>query len=111
MLNPRSLLQGATAVERLFQLEKKHGAILEAQSGEIQTLRDRLTTLEQRVMAREEILIAEAKAAAAAAASAVASHHIADIARRLGGMEERLRPVPERRNLPALYAESGTLPP
>lgn len=89
-LNPLSLLDGARAVDRLFQLERKHGAILEAQAGEIQALKDRLTSLEQHVRAREEILVAESKAAAATAASAVSVMHIADLARRLGALEERL---------------------
>ncbi len=86
-----SLLGGARALDRLFQLEKKHGASLEPQAAEIQGLKDRLTKLEEYVKAREEILVAEAKGAAASVASAAASQHVSDISRRLGAMEERLR--------------------
>jgi hypothetical protein len=84
-------LDGARALDRLFQLEKKHGAILEAQAVEIQTIKDRLTKLEAHVTAREEILVAKAEGAAAAVGSSVAAHHVSDISRRLGAMEERLR--------------------
>jgi len=59
--------------------------LIEAQAKEIQVLKDRVARLE----ARDEILIAEAKGAAAA--SAVASQHIADLARRVGAMDERTR--------------------
>jgi len=86
-----SLLSGARALDRLFQLENKHRAILEAQAAEIQALKDRLTKLEEYVKAREEILVAEAKGAAAAVASVTASQHVSEISRRLGVMEERLR--------------------
>lgn len=92
-LNTSSLLIGARALDRLFQLEKKHGAILEAQAAELQALGQRLATLEHYVKAREDILVAEAKGAAAATGSAVAAQHISDISRRLGGMEERLRAI------------------
>jgi hypothetical protein len=90
-LNPLTVIDGARALDRLFQLERKHGAILEAQAAEMQAIKDRLTALEQHVRAREDILVAEAKGAAATAGSVVAAQHIADLARRLGGLEERLR--------------------
>ena len=54
--NPLALLRGARAVDRLFQLEKKHAAILEAQAAELQALKDQLTRLEAHVRAREAIL-------------------------------------------------------
>jgi hypothetical protein len=57
-------LDGARAVDRLFQLEKKHSAILAAQTNEIQGIKERLTKLEEYVRAREDILVAEAKGAA-----------------------------------------------
>ena len=90
-LNFLSFLDGARAVDRLFQLERKHGTILEAQAAEIQALKDRLMALEQHVKGREDIVIAEAKGAAAATGSAVAAQHLGEIARRLGGLEERVR--------------------
>jgi hypothetical protein len=94
------MLDGVRTLDRLFQLEKKHGAILEAQAADIQSLKDRLTALEQHVKAREDILVAEAKGAAAATASVIASQHVADISRRLGGMEERLSVATGRKSLP-----------
>lgn len=92
-LGAKSFLSGARTLDNLFQLEKKHGAILEAQAAELQALGQRMTTLEQYVRAREDILVAEAKGAAAATGSAVAAQHLSDISRRLGGMEERLRMI------------------
>jgi hypothetical protein len=85
------VLNWARALDRFLQVEKKHGAILEAQAVEIQAIKDRLTKLEEHVKAREEILVAEAKGAAAAVGSSVAAQHVSDISRRLGAMEERLR--------------------
>jgi hypothetical protein len=98
-VNPLDLLNGARALDRLFQLEKKHGTILEAQATEIQMLKERLIALEQHIKAREDILVAEAKGAAAATGSAVAAQHVSDISRRLGGMEERLRAIGDIRVL------------
>jgi hypothetical protein len=80
-------LDALRAVDRLLQLEAKLTALIEAQTKEIQALKDRVTKLE----AREEVLIAEAKGAAAAAASAVASQHVVEIARQVGAIEERTR--------------------
>jgi type IV pilus biogenesis protein CpaD/CtpE len=92
--NPLEWLKFARTIDRLLTLETKHTALIEAQAKEIQALKDRVTKLE----AREEILIAEARGAAAAAASAVASQHVADIARRVGALDERTRQL---RSLPA----------
>jgi len=61
--------------------------LIEAQAKEIQVLKDRVARLEP----REKILVAEAKGAAAAAAPAIASQHVADLARRVGAMDERTR--------------------
>ena len=89
--NPMSLLNGARALDRLFQLEKKHGAILEAQAAAIQTIQDRLTRLEEHVKAREEILVAEVKGAAASVGSQVASQHMSELSRQVGILQERVR--------------------
>jgi type IV pilus biogenesis protein CpaD/CtpE len=86
-LNPVRWLNVARTIDRLLALEAKHTALFESQAREIQGLKDRLTKLE----AREEILIAEAKGAAAAAASVVASQHVADLARHIGALDERMR--------------------
>ena len=86
-LNPLGWVRAVAAAERLFRLEEKHSALIEAQAKEIQALKDRVTRLE----AREEVLIAEAKGAAAAAASAAASLHVAELARHVGAIDERTR--------------------
>ena len=44
-MGPLDLPNGARAFDRLFQLEKGHGAILEAQPTEIQMPKDRLAAL------------------------------------------------------------------
>ena len=84
---PLGWLQAARSIDRLFQLEARHTALIEAQAKEIQDLKDRVTKLE----AREEVLIAEAKGAAAATAGAVASQHVATLAREIGALDERTR--------------------
>jgi hypothetical protein len=88
--SPRTWLDTVRTLDRLFALEKNHRALIEKQAEELQDLKDRLTTLEAHVHAREEILVAEAKGAAAAVASAVASQHIAGIAQSLGRLQGRL---------------------
>jgi hypothetical protein len=65
--------------DSLMRVERKHGALINA-----------LDKRQRRPEAREEVVIAKAEAAAASAASAVASHHIGDMARRRGGLEERV---------------------
>jgi uncharacterized protein (UPF0371 family) len=72
-------------IDRFFSAQKNLTTLLEAQSREIQTLKDRVARLE----VREEVLIAEAKGAAAAAAAAIASQHLADLARHVGALDER----------------------
>lgn len=67
-------------LDGLLEVERRHDAL-------INNLRDRLLRLE----AAEPVLIAEAKAAAATAASAVAAQHVADLARRVGVLEEQMR--------------------
>ncbi len=74
-------------VDRLLDLEKKHGGLIKELNQDLQILRDRVAKLE----AREDALIIEAKAAAGVAASAAASQHIAALALRLGALDERLK--------------------
>jgi hypothetical protein len=100
MLNPITFLTGFRRLDRLFELENKHGALIEAQAVQIQALQDVLNKLEARIDTREETLVAEAKAAAGAVASMVASQHVAEISRRLGAMEERTRANRTGRILP-----------
>jgi type IV pilus biogenesis protein CpaD/CtpE len=92
--NPLEWLKVARTIDRLLTLETKHTSLLEAQAKDIQTLKDRVTKLE----AREEVLIAEAKGAAAAVAATIASHHVADLAQKVGAINERTRYL--RRLLP-----------
>lgn len=92
--NPFALLTAFRSLDRLFELEAKHGRLIEAQAAQIQALRDELAQLRAHVQAREDILVAEAKGAAGSVASMVASQHVADLSRRLGVMEERGRPSP-----------------
>jgi hypothetical protein len=63
-------------IDGLMVVERTHGAAIE-------DLKERVLHLD----AREPVLVAEAKAAA----SAVSAQHIADLARRLGALEEQLR--------------------
>jgi type IV pilus biogenesis protein CpaD/CtpE len=86
-LNPLEWLKAVRAIDRLLSLEEKHTTLIEAQAKELQSLKDQVTELK----AREAVLIAEARGAAAAAAAAVASQHVADLARRIGAMDERMR--------------------
>jgi len=79
------LLTALRSLDRLLTLETKHGAAIERLAGEIDKLKDRVTRLET----REEVVITEAKAAAGVAASGVAMHSVADLARRIGTLEER----------------------
>jgi hypothetical protein len=72
-------------VDRLMKLEAKHGSAIEALTSRLLDLDRRVTRLE----AREEIIISEAKGAASAAASQVTMMAVADIARRVGGLEAR----------------------
>ncbi len=67
-------------VDRLLTIEAKHADAIE-------NLQERISKLE----ADRALLIAEANASASAAASAMAGHHMADIARRVGILEERTR--------------------
>jgi hypothetical protein len=88
--SPRVRLDTLRTVDRLLALEKNHSALSEKQAEEIQEIKDRLTTLEAYVKAREEIVVAEANGAAAAVASTVASQHIAGIAQSLERLQGRL---------------------
>ncbi len=68
-----------------MHLEDKHGTAIDRLAQEIADLRSRVIRLEN----REDVLIAEARGAASAAAGQVAAASMADLARRVGGLEER----------------------
>jgi len=73
------------SVDRLLNLEAKHGKAIEKLEVEIDELKNRVTRLET----REEIVIVEAKDAARTAATQVAITSVSDMARRIGRLEER----------------------
>ncbi len=72
-------------VDRLLDLDEKHGRSIAALQDQVDALANWVTKLE----AREEIVVAEAKGAAAAAAMGATNTVMADLARRVGGLEVR----------------------
>jgi hypothetical protein len=101
-LNPLTWIRIASQFESLWELEKKHLALINAQATEVQELKqaqvnefrnleNRMTRLEERLEAREEVLLIKATSAAREASSAVASLHVSDLSGRLGRLEGRLR--------------------
>jgi hypothetical protein len=83
----KDALTGLRALDRLLQLETKHGTLIEALGRRLDQLGERI----QRLEAREEVVIARAEAAAGAAASVVASQHIGELALLVGGLDERVK--------------------
>jgi hypothetical protein len=71
----------------LMQLETKHGASIRRLEADVVRLYERVTCLE----GRDAVLIAEATSAVASAASVTTSSTVADLARRIGVLEERTR--------------------
>jgi phage shock protein A len=74
-------------LDGLMQLEAKHGAAIARLEADVMALQDRITRLET----RDAVLIAEAKGAASAAATVATTSTVADLARRVGALEERSR--------------------
>ena len=92
-------------IDRLLQLEEKHGKAIQALEAEHSALKERVTALE----AREGMLVVEAASAARTASNQVTQNSLSDISRRLGRMEAMteggLLPGPEHRPAtPALPA-------
>jgi hypothetical protein len=85
MVGITDLFNLVVTVDRLMKLEAKHGSAIEALTSRLLDLDKRVTRLD----AREEIIISEAKGAASAAASQVTMMAVADMARRIGGLEAR----------------------
>jgi hypothetical protein len=83
-LDPLALFR---KLDSLLQLEAKHGAAIARLEADFIVLHERVTRLE----GRDAVLIAEAKSAAASAASVTTSSTVADLARRIGVLEERSR--------------------
>lgn len=80
-----NLIELLRSVDRLLNLEVKHGKAIEKLEVRIDELRDRVTRLET----RQEIVIVEANDAARTAATQVAIASVSDMARRIGRLEER----------------------
>ena len=97
-LNPLEWLKVATTIQQLLALEKTLKAVIDKQADEIDQHRQSITRLET----REDVITDEAKTAAAAAATVA----MADLARRIGVLEERStqsrRPSRERIESPRL---------
>jgi hypothetical protein len=74
-------------LDRLLDLERKHGDLIEAHAKKLQELADRITKLET----REDVLISEAKSTASSAASAAVNQNLTNLALRVGALEERTR--------------------
>ena len=71
------------SVDRLLNLEVRHGKAIEKIERDIESLKERVTQLE----VRNEVTIEKAKAAAGAAATQVAIASVSDISRRIGVLE------------------------
>ncbi|WP_426959262.1 hypothetical protein [Muricoccus radiodurans] len=82
-----NLLKLVRSVDRAFEVQEKHGAAIQKLTDGIAALEKRVTALEM----REEVVIARCEGAAAASATSAAAVAMADLARRLGAMEERGR--------------------
>ena len=78
----------ARKVHGLLEAQEKASKATAAIDEEIQALRLEI----ERLKVREEVLIARAEAAASVAASGVAVQSMADLARRVGGLETRVMP-------------------
>src|SRR5436305_1317485 len=85
-LSPSAVLDAFRRLDRLLELEKKHGALIERLEQRLEQLTERVQLLE----VREEVLLTRAQAAAGTAASGVASQHVSDLARLVGGLDERV---------------------
>jgi hypothetical protein len=90
----------AKTVDRLLSSEKRNSESFAEVARRLDAIETRLTNLE----AREERMVTEARAAAATVASVAASAHVAELARAVGALEERVRqmgspalPAPTRR--------------
>ena len=77
----------AKKLDRLLELEERQGKAIASLQDQIDTLAQRMIRIES----REEIVVAKAEAAAGMAAMGAATLSMADLARRIGGLEERSR--------------------
>jgi hypothetical protein len=82
-----SLISVWRKIDSLVQLEERHGVAIRRLTDDLNALKDRVTRLES----RDEVLIARAEGAASTAAAVATTTSIADLARRVGAIEERAR--------------------
>ena len=74
-------------MDALLRLEDNHGAAIRRLDTAIASLTERVARLE----AREELMVAKAEGAAGSAAATAVAMSIADLARRIGALDERTR--------------------
>jgi hypothetical protein len=86
----KSLLQLASKVQELLELQKKTAQALAKMSEDLAEIRIEI----ERLKAREELVIEKARSSASAAATAVVVSTVADIASRVGGIEVHLKRLP-----------------
>jgi len=93
----------ARRVEGLFESERRTQTVLGGIEERLRALEDRMTRLE----AGQGQIIAEAKGAAAATGSQAAAAVIADLAGKIGQLEERTRPLPVDMRRPPTRSDPG----
>jgi predicted nucleic acid-binding Zn-ribbon protein len=87
--NPADFWKLAKALDRLVSLETRTNEAFAETNLRLTRIEERLTRIE----ADRDRMVTEAKAAASTAASVAASAHLADLARSMGGLEERVRQI------------------
>ena len=85
--SPSTLWDLAKKVEATLAFEAKQAAAMSVMQSQIDSLAVRMARLE----AREELVVVKAEGAARAAAMGSATVAVADLARRIGALEERRR--------------------
>ncbi len=86
--NPADFWKLAKALDRLVSLETRTNEAFAETNLRLTRIEERLTRIE----ADRDRMVTEAKAASTAA-SVAASAHLADLARSMGGLEERVRQI------------------
>ncbi|HEY1933377.1 MAG TPA: hypothetical protein VGG99_15300 [Acetobacteraceae bacterium] len=79
------LWQLARRIERVFESAENATRGLEKVRDELRDMEKRIAKLE----GNEELLIEKARASSAVAASTAVTHHLVDMSRRIGALEER----------------------
>ena len=84
---PGKLLWLTNTIGQVTDALKKHGEVIEKLKSENNALKERLVRLEERLEAREEVILEKAKGAAGAAAQQVALASVSGIYSRLAALE------------------------